>query len=179
MNSTDVGTECTSSGFPGWTALFGETLPFITILGIVEWLQMRVRFFNIWALLVILSMAVSAVAACACSHHKPAAAAVESTSCHGPSHEMPTSATNSPDLIGDQAGADCKCFVRDPVPAISAKPGTKKAADVLRSAESLPYLFQPEAEYFILVPPVVGLNISPDQSSPPLASGPSRAPPRI
>jgi hypothetical protein len=70
-----------------------------------------------------LALYVSAVSACACSHHEPIKKAVEN-SCHGPSHEAPTD--EQANLLGSHFESDCECYVRTPVPAIVAKKDDKR-----------------------------------------------------
>jgi hypothetical protein len=124
-----------------------------------------------------LSLFVSAVSACACSHHEATKAVVES-SCHGPSHEAP--AAEQPNLLGSHFESDCNCYVRTPVPAVVAKKDDKKvvvddqpAGDVKVSfaiAIQLDIVDEPETEF------------EPPQSNYQhalLASLPSRAPPRL
>lgn len=70
----------------------------------------------------IMSLFVSAVSACACSHDEPVK--VEAESCHSSSHEAPSAEhPNGSPVIG----SDCNCFVRTPVPAIVAKKDDKRS----------------------------------------------------
>ncbi|MGD9590588.1 MAG: hypothetical protein AB7Q37_11225 [Pyrinomonadaceae bacterium] len=140
---------------------------------------MRIRLFNFWVLPVILSMAFSAVAACACSHHGSAQEPVEAASCHGPSHADPSSEAETPEPTGDTAQADCECLVRNPVPAISAKPGNKKAASAGPAAEPTTLFLLPEPEFSSFLSSDNDPYPEAVPKAPPLDSGPSRAPPRL
>ena len=137
------------------------------------------RFIRAKHLLVtaMLSLFVSAVSACACSHHEPVQKAVES-SCHGPSHEAP--AAEEPDLLAPHFESDCNCFVRTQVPAIVAKKDDKKA--VVND--------QPVGAVHVSFPFAIQLDIvdeldiafkppQPNYQHALLASLPSRAPPRL
>lgn len=120
------------------------------------------------------SLFVSAVSACACSHHEPIK--VDASSCHGPSHEAPTveTASDSPHFE-----ADCNCFVRTPVPAIVAKKDDKRTSVEHQAADIV------EVPFVIAVAlklaRVPDLAFEPPQSNYQhalLSSLPSRAPPR-
>ncbi|MBK9155401.1 MAG: hypothetical protein IPM25_14510 [Chloracidobacterium sp.] len=140
---------------------------------------MSKRLFNFWFLPVILSMAFSAVAACACSHHGSAQKPVEAASCHGPAHADPSTEADVPEPTGDAAEADCECLVRKPVPAISAKPGNKKAASAELAAEPTTLFPLPEPAFSSFLSSDNGLYPEAVHKAPPLDSGPSRAPPRL
>ncbi|HEX6279096.1 MAG TPA: hypothetical protein VFZ49_03685 [Pyrinomonadaceae bacterium] len=64
-----------------------------------------------------LSLAFSAVYACACSHHGPVSNKAEN-SCHGQSHDA--SVVEKSNDTG-HVGSDCDCFIRSLVPAFAAK----------------------------------------------------------
>ena len=124
-----------------------------------------------------LSLFVSAVSACACSHHEPTKAVVES-SCHGPSHDAP--AAEQPDLLAPLFESDCNCFVRTQVPAIVAKKDDKKAVvdDQPAGAVQVPFAFAIQLD----IVDKAETAFEPPQSNYQyalLASLPSRAPPRL
>ncbi|HQU93283.1 MAG TPA: hypothetical protein PLK77_13340, partial [Pyrinomonadaceae bacterium] len=78
------------------------------------------------------SLFVSAVSACACSHHEPVKAAAES--CHSSSHEAPAAEQFSGSNYFE---SDCNCSERTPVPAIVAKKDDKRAAVEKQIAETV------------------------------------------
>lgn len=137
------------------------------------------RLFNFWVLPVILSMAFSAVAACACSHHAAAQEQVESSSCHSASHAAPTDEAEGLEPTGDLAGADCECMARKPVPAISAISGNKKAAAAEHALEPASAFLLPEPEFVSFSIADRRPYLEAIANAPPLDSGPSRAPPRL
>lgn len=126
----------------------------------------------------VMAMCVSAVAACACSHHQPKVAA-DPPSCHSSSHaEVPETETGELEL-SDNFNAGCNCFAVSPGPAVFSKSETKKAVPEkaaeaesakieLRRTERLISASTPKVEKPFFFDP--GLF---------LASGPSRAPPRL
>ena len=121
------------------------------------------------------SLFVSAVSACACSHHEPVK--VEASSCHGPSHEVPPaeSASDSPHFE-----SDCNCFVRTPVPAIVAKNGDQKTSIEAAPDEKLELPSIPATEFETI--DTSSPSFEPPQSNYQhalLSSLPSRAPPRL
>jgi len=68
-------------------------------------------------ILAALSLCVSSVAACACTHHHPAAVQVETeqSSCHGPAHQAgAASRQETPDEADERNGIDssCECFMQ-------------------------------------------------------------------
>lgn len=69
------------------------------------------------------SLFVSAVSACACSHHEPVNA--ETESCHGSSHETPNAEQSNGSARFE---SDCSCFAQTPVPAIVSKKDDKRTA---------------------------------------------------
>lgn len=121
------------------------------------------------------SLFISAVSACACSHHEPVKAAAES--CHSSSHEAPAA---------EQANGaahfetDCSCLVRTPVPAIVAKKDDKRTAvekQIVGTVE-LESVFTIDLE----ASDAVVVASTPQQSNYQqalLSSLPSRAPPRL
>jgi hypothetical protein len=124
-----------------------------------------------------LSLFVSAVSACACSHHEPVKQAVGS-SCHGPSHESP--AAEQADLLADHFEANCECFVRTPAPAIVAKTDDRRTAVEHRADD----VFQASVAITIQIDPTdeAEPSFEPHRSNYQhalLASLPSRAPPRL
>lgn len=119
-----------------------------------------------------LSLFVSAVSACACSHHEPVKTAVES-SCHGPLDEQPN-------LLGTHLESDCNCFVRTQVPAIVAKKDDKRTVVEQQPVEAfeLPAAVATQLDSIEELQPA----FEPPQSNYQhalLASLPSRAPPRL
>ncbi len=123
----------------------------------------------------ILSLFVSAISACACSHHE--SVKVETSSCHSSAHETSPAepSTDSPHLE-----SDCNCFVRTPVPAIFAKKDDKRTAveEQVSELSVLPTVFAIEFE----IVDVPKISLEPPQSNYQLAllaSLPSRAPPRL
>lgn len=64
-------------------------------------------------ILVVLSLCVSSIAACACAHHShPEKVEVEVQSCHQQAH---TEETGTRPVVTDSADASCECFL--PVPS--------------------------------------------------------------
>jgi hypothetical protein len=123
----------------------------------------------------IFSLFVSAISACACSHHEPVK--VETSSCHSSSHEAP--AAEQPNG-SDQVDTGCNCFVRTPVPAIVAKKDDKRTAVEQQLAEVVELPVTIDAKFNITS--VSDLPFQPPQSNYKhalLASLPSRAPPRL
>jgi hypothetical protein len=121
------------------------------------------------------SLFVSAVSACACSHHEPVK--VETTSCHSSSHEAPPA---EPSKGSPHLEADCNCFVRTPVPAVFAKKDDKRTAvdEQPTDVVELPIVLAIEFEH---AEPITSA-FEPPQSNYQhalLASLPSRAPPRL
>lgn len=68
------------------------------------------------AVLAVLSLCVSSVAACACAHHHPETVKVETkqSSCHGPAHQKETTPPAAPADAGRRNGIDsaCECFAQ-------------------------------------------------------------------
>jgi len=121
------------------------------------------------------SLFVSAVSACACSHHVPVKA--ETESCHSSSHESPAAEQFSG---SNHIETDCSCLVRTPIPAIVAKKDDKRTAVVKQIAETveLQAIFRIDLEE----PDAVVVAFTPQQSNYQqslLSSLPSRAPPRL
>lgn len=119
------------------------------------------------------SLFVSAVSACACSHHEPVK--VETSSCHSSSHEAPAAESDSPHLE-----TDCNCYVRPPVPAIVAKKDDKRTAVESQNLEVVELPLRIAIEFEIASAPDVPFE--PPHSNYQhalLASLPSRAPPRL
>ena len=131
-------------------------------------------------LIAVLSLFVSAVSACACTHHEPAKRAVETSSCHGPSHEKTKEAVAETAPNWAHLEADCNCFVRIPVPGIIAKTDNKGVAAEKQFEE--PLIFST-----LFVPALAAANSLPPEFDPPdhgyktalLSALPSRAPPRL
>ena len=121
------------------------------------------------------SLFISAVSACACSHHQPVKA--ESDSCHGSSHE--TSAAEQPSgLTRFESG--CICFARTPVPAIAAKKGDKQITVEEQIADAADLQFTFAIEFDVAVAPDVSFEPPASNYQRALLSSlPSRAPPRL
>ena len=131
------------------------------------------------SLAAIFSLFVSAVSACACSHHQPVKQVTE-TSCHGASHDEAAMITVETEVDSDIFEAACYCFVKTPAPAIVAKTDKKKSSIEKAAAE-----FE---QWFTEITPmsvndresVVFFDPSaPSFESRLLYSLPSRAPPRL
>ena len=127
----------------------------------------------------ILSLFVSAVSACACSHHEPAKSVVES-SCHGPSHENPDRQVVETPAKSSHVESDCNCFVKTPVPGIVAKTDDKRFGSekefpepLIISAAIVPVLAVEASLPADFAPP--DLDVRPVL----LSALPSRAPPRL
>lgn len=131
-------------------------------------------------ILVTLSLLVSAVSACACSHHQPDEPAKASSSCHASSHGEVHKAPPIEGVRSNAIDTDCECFVRNPVPVIAAKSDTKKAkadsSDDL-TAEAPDDGISFESASVITQPPPS--QIGSKYLSPQRHSGPARAPPRL
>ena len=128
------------------------------------------------SLVTVFTLFVSAISACACSHHQPQTNA-EQPSCHPAPRGVPA-------YVGSPAHSEsvtpgCNCLVRTPVPAITAKSEKKKAA-----ADKLVYA---AVALVPSGPPTVVSTAVDIASQPsetifpgwPLTSRPSRAPPRL
>ena len=121
------------------------------------------------------SLFVSAVSACACSHHQPVKA--ESESCHSSSHE--TSAAEQPSGLA-HFESDCSCFARMPVPAIAAKKGDKQITVEEQIADVADLQFTFAIEFDLAVAPDVSFDPPASNYQRALLSSlPSRAPPRL
>ena len=79
------------------------------------------------SLVTILSLFVSAVSACACTHHEPPKKAVEKSSCHGSTHETVTVVDES-EPRADSLETVCNCFGNTPAPAVVAKSDEKRSS---------------------------------------------------
>ena len=127
----------------------------------------------IGVLVVLASLCASSIAACACActHHRPTAAAANT--CHAASH-----ASAKETVSEDVADTGCSCFVNAPSPFLSAKskfpgdalhdgPIAQKYIDayvVMQAASTQPEIFRPS----------VGYHGSVHSQRPP-----ARAPPRL
>ena len=121
------------------------------------------------------SLFVSAVSACACSHHEPVK--VEASSCHSSSREI--SAAEQPSGAA-HFESDCSCFARTPVPAIAAKKSDKQITieEQIADAAGLQLTFAIEFEVSV----ARRVSFEPPASNYQralLSSLPSRAPPRL
>lgn len=144
-------------------------------------MTLRKRPFQILLLsLTIFALFVSAVSACACSHHQTAAVE-EMVSCHTSKHETAPAVEKERNLPrGTAIGVDCDCLVRLPVPAVSAK-SEKKAFKQSADPDSVVEVkFDRLTAFFTQRTSVSFIDRLTDHHSPPeLFSGPSRAPPRL
>jgi hypothetical protein len=133
-------------------------------------------------LLAVLSLFVSAVSACACSHHTDnQSVELAATSCHGAEPgEVKVETEKPPTPTGSFVGQDCACFVRTPVQVIASKAEQKrsKVADTSDDIASVEIVrFEVSAIADVNVP--VFDRTSSYHSNPHLLSGPARAPPRL
>ncbi|QYO68293.1 hypothetical protein [Leptolyngbya sp. 7M] len=124
------------------------------------------------------ALLVSAISACACSHHE-IAAVENNSSCHSSAHGTPVAQSEQPTPSGDSLRVDCDCLVRLPIPAISAKT-EKRSFNTVEDNEQIAFMpvrFELNYTRTLGIP---DFHFSPDHHSPPeLFSGPSRAPPRL
>ena len=130
------------------------------------------------SLAAVLSLFVSVVSACACSHHQ-SQVKTDPPSCHSSSHGEPAAAADEP-ASTETFGAGCNCFVNTPAPAITAK-SEKKRFSYEKHLGALAALVIPDA---IDLQPRYRHADGPE--SPPsffkgqsLSFGPPRAPPRL
>lgn len=133
-------------------------------------------------LLAVFALFVSAVSACACSHHsEDQSADLAATSCHGAEHgEVKVEAEQPQIPTGSFVGQDCACFVRTPVQVIASKAEQKKskAADNSDDIVSVGIVRFEFAAISSVNAPVYNRTSS-YHSNPHLGSGPARAPPRL
>ena len=128
------------------------------------------------SLAAVLSLLVSALAACACSHHQPQVN-TEPPSCHSSSHGTDTASEPS---LRESFGAGCNCFVNSPSPAITAKSESKRSPDAKQhglSAVAISLTGVGLRPLFSSIPDF-GSNALFFQGRPRTA-GPPRAPPRL
>jgi hypothetical protein len=129
------------------------------------------------SLVTVFTLFVSAISACACSHHQPQTKA-EQPSCHPATHGNAAVEAAGPSH-SESLTPGCNCLVRTPVPAITAKTEKKKAA-----ADKVVYaavaLARPGPPIAVLTVVHLGFDSS-ELVFPgwPLTSLPSRAPPRL
>ncbi|NOT46686.1 MAG: hypothetical protein HOP17_02905 [Acidobacteria bacterium] len=130
------------------------------------------------AFVVVMALCVSAVSACACTHHRETRVA-EQPSCHSSPHEGMTMSSDERPLF-DIVDSNCSCFVDTPAPAIIVKSDNKKAAlEKIHSSsqvwiadvEPAPFENAEAASLFRGDLLACGDTL--------LVSGPSRAPPRL
>lgn len=133
-------------------------------------------------LLAVFALFVSAVSACACSHHTDKQVAeLAATSCHIAEHgEVNVEAEKPPTPTGLYVGQDCACFVRTPAQAIASKAEKKKSkvadnSDDILSVEIVRF----EVSAISNVDAPVFDQTRSYHSNPHLRSGPARAPPRL
>lgn len=146
---------------------------------IAERTARKFRFCEIsLCVIAILALSVSAISACACTHHQ-VKAAEERPSCHSSSH---TEAAQ-PEADNPESGyfnANCSCFVNTPVPAIFSKTEVKKVAAEKAAgnghvlvAAIMPFVGELKRETPLFEAAVLSY------AGEHLVSGPSRAPPRL
>ncbi len=129
--------------------------------------------------LTIFALFVSAVSACACSHHETAAVE-ETVSCHSFAHGTPAVEGEQPTQSGDSFRVDCDCLIRVPVPAVSAKSEKKAFKQSADTDAVVEVRFNGINAFFTQQTSVGIIDRLTDHHSPPeLFSGPSRAPPRL
>lgn len=123
------------------------------------------------------SLLVGSVSACACSHHQPKVAA-EPPSCHSSSHVEASEAKTAEELSGSFK-AGCNCFAASPGPAIFSKSENKKAVTE-KAADAAMTNVELSGAARIVSAPIPDFD-KPFFFDPThfLASGPSRAPPRL
>lgn len=131
-------------------------------------------------LVAVLSLFVSAVSACACTHHEPVKLVAEESSCHGPSHEQPEAPVAEAPSEGSHFEGDCNCVVKTPVPGIIAKTDSKRVAAEKQFAEPLILSagFLAVLSFEIASPPDFDPP-DPGYKTTLLSALPSRAPPRL
>jgi hypothetical protein len=127
-------------------------------------------------MIAVMALCVSAVSACACTHHQEQAAA-EQPSCHSTSHaEMPT----AEQPLSDHFDSGCNCFVDSRVPAIASKSENKKAAVDAADPRDTDLLVLLERSRLVTEQAAVDDDDAcHGYSGFLLTSGPSRAPPRL
>ena len=129
-------------------------------------------------LIAVLAMCASAVAACACSHHQPQIKVEEKSSCHSTSHAEPAvSSEDVPD--SDSLHSGCNCYVNDRVPAITAKPESKKFSAVKINAAGSKVVSTARVRLYSYARVATFDSPRLNYSGSSLTSGPSRAPPRL
>jgi hypothetical protein len=129
-------------------------------------------------LLAVLSLFVSAVSACACSHHEPVKAEVE-TSCHGTSNET-TETSVQAEAKSRVLDANCSCFVKTSVPAIIAKTDDKRTTVEKPIADGRIAVLGELTVFLIRVGNSSVSELNPRLYKQDLLSSlPSRAPPRL
>jgi hypothetical protein len=126
----------------------------------------------------VLSLFVSAVSACACSHHQPEQEA-EKASCHSAAHEQPAAEAAESPALPENFGVGCNCFVKTPSPAITAKSEVKKASIVDSSAAMTEFGPVVPVEFSVLTRNAGPRTRTAQFAGRDLTAGPSRAPPRL
>ena len=124
-------------------------------------------------------MAISAVAACACTHHQAKTPEKKVISCHGASHEVETPEVSSDDPGGPRVDENCYCYLNRAQPAITAKSEQKKfkAQQTDVSENPAPVDFESQLIPITEVASVHSNFVLYTKLLP--RSGPSRAPPRL
>lgn len=131
------------------------------------------------SLVTIAALFVSAVSACACTHHEPAKKAEELSSCHGAAHETANIADES-ESRSDILEATCNCFVKAPTPAIVAKSDEKRISLEQHVDDSESAIAGVEfVALWNAASPAIFEPPQWDHRSTLLSSLPSRAPPRL
>jgi len=128
-----------------------------------------------------LSLSLSAVSACACTHHRDARKADgETPSCHSASHETSNAESVTSDSGLPTFDETCNCFLRQAESAITAKSEIKRS-----KAETSPSIGHGQtvefnaAENVTLTDDQIASAVPNFHTKALLRSGPSRAPPRL
>src|SRR5262245_20228674 len=80
----------------------------------------------ICSVVAIFAMAISAIAACACTHHQARETEKKVISCHGASHETESPEVSNDEPSGPYVDESCNCYLNRVQPAITAKSEQKK-----------------------------------------------------
>lgn len=137
--------------------------------------RFRIKHLSV-SILVTLSLFVSAVSACACSHHQLQEAA-EKISCHSSSHDTPKP-DGSVAANFDAFESGCSCFARTQSPAVISKSVDKRYKSQLDAIGSNFTAVSTEPIFFAIGPRIEYLeNPALFAFGPPRAGKPARAPP--
>lgn len=136
----------------------------------------RLRRFSCCVVAVV-ALFVSTVSACACAHHRSRSKS-QPLSCHSASHEQAVEGDNTIDP-GESLDSFCGCFVKDPVPFITAKSTEKRTnlADGTATASA----GSPIVQYprFVAQPIGISFTYEIEIAKTVGTAAPSRAPPRL